>query len=107
MKVNTRIYEIIEALSKLWDDSAREKGNVVKIYIGKDDEGEVTNYIELTNSDSKRIGTGIGGFKIYLEQIGGFCPDIVVNGVLMDEEEKKNIIDAVLDGKYLRLDDED
>lgn len=107
MKVNTGIDEIIEAISKSWDDFAREKGNVVKIYIGKDDEGGVTNYIEITNSNSKCVGTGIGGFKIYLEQIGGFCPDIMVNGVLMDEEEKKNIIEAVLDGKYLRLDDED
>lgn len=101
------IDEIIEALSDSWDDLAREKGNVVKIYIGKDDKGGVTNYIELVNGSLGYIGTGIGGFKIYLEQIGGFCPDIVVNGVLMDEEEKKAIIKAVLDGKYLRLDDED
>lgn len=106
MKVNTGIDEIIEALSDSWDDLAREKGNVVKIYIGKDDEGGVTNSVEINNGVSS-IYTGIGGFKIYLEQTAGLCPDIVVNGVLMDKEEKKAIIKAVLEGRYLRLNDED
>lgn len=100
------IDQIIEVLSDTWNDLAREEGNVIKIYIGKSEEGDVTNYVEIKNGSSS-IGTGIGGFKSYLEMIGPLCTDIMVNEVLLDKEQRKAVIEAVLDDKYLRLNDED
>ena len=106
MKKDFNIDDVLDKIEKAFEKGISELPPI-KVFIGKDEDGKVTNYIEITNGGLSYLGTGIGGFKIYLEQSGGICPDIVVNGVLMDEEEKKAIIKAVLEGRYLRLDDED
>lgn len=106
------LYDHGEGMIKVPNPTIQNKGKIediigdrglkpnIFINIGKNEKGKVTNSVEIRNHMS--IFTGIGGFKTYLD-CGGFVLGITVNGVLLDEDESKKVVQKVKEGYFLTL----